>query len=82
MFVYQDRVENDRIAVSCDLRFLLSYLASKLMTWFNARMNPMADPDIPICLTITGKNGRMGEPPGNQVNHFLNFLHFYDILFF
>jgi hypothetical protein len=26
-------------------------------------MRPMAEPDIPNCLTITGRKGRMGEPP-------------------
>jgi hypothetical protein len=39
------------------------YLASKLIIWFSARMKPIAEPDIPICLTMTGKKGRIGEPP-------------------
>ena len=44
----------------------ISYLASKLITWFRARMNPMADPDMPNCFTITGRKGRMGDPPASK----------------
>ena len=40
------------------------------MIWFVARMNPMAEPDMPNCLTMTGRNGRMGEPPKKRQKYF------------